>query len=179
MIDDHVIIRRADVHYFHGGISGLDAGDHLVPTGPHVFDGCPICEARAQGRTVTVGQYRAWLRQYGEASRHVLRSLEGALDYEVIDPPSAQRAVYITSDLDYATWYAARSGHGDLYEVVPVGPVRPSTEDLFPSWTCAEARVARVLRRAVHLTRTERRRIAHRWKKAERRREREGLAVPL
>lgn len=158
--------------YFHGGISGLRPGERVVPAEPHVEDGCPICEAKKAGRACTVGEYRRWLRQFGPKAEAVLRQLGDASDFEVIDPPRAKSdAVYITASADYATWYAARS-RGDLYEVAPVGPVTASTEDHFPSWTCEAATILRVIRREVRLTRTERRRIAHQWKKADRRADR-------
>jgi hypothetical protein len=156
--------------YYHGGKAGLEAGDRLVPAPAHVEDGCPICEAKKVGRVCTVGEYRRWLRQFGAKAAPVLAKLASAPDHEVIDPPRAQAdAVYITSSVEYATWYAARS-RGDLYQVEPIGPAQETAEDSFPSWTCREARVVRVLRRAVVLTRTERRRIEHLWRKADRRR---------
>lgn len=164
------------VRYFHGGVPGLTIGDILKPSPPHAEDGCPICEAKRLGLACTVGQYRSWLRQFGARAAPVLAQLAGAPNDEVIDPPSAKAAVYITSDLDYATWYAARSGNGDLYEVVPVDAFEPSMEDPFPSWTCRAARVVRVVRRGVHLTRTDRRRISHRWKKADARKARRAAA---
>jgi len=159
------------MRYFHGGISGLQVGDVLTPSAPHVDDGCPICEARKHGRICTVGEYKRWLQPFGARALPVLRALAGADDWEPVDPPSAKQAVYITTSLEYATWYAARS-RGDLYEVTPVGPAVPSPEVHFPSWTCDQARVVRVVRRGVRLTRTERRRIAHLWRKADRRTER-------
>jgi hypothetical protein len=158
------------VSYYHGGKAGLQPGDLVVPAPAHVEDGCPICEAKKYGRACTVGEYRRWLRQFGAKAAPVLAKLAGAPDYEFIDPPRAQtEAVYITASIKYATWYAARS-RGDLYEVEPIGQALLSPEDHFPSWTCREARVVRVLRQGVALTRTERRRIEHLWRKADQRR---------
>lgn len=154
--------------YYHGGIGGLRVGDRLVPSPPHVQDGCPICEARAAGRVCRVGEYRRWLRLQGPDANRVLAMLEEADDADPIDPPSQRGAVYVTESLDYAAFYAARS-QGDLYQVKPEGVVTPSTEDHFPSGTVASARVVAVVRRNVRLTRTERRRILARWKKADRR----------
>lgn len=154
--------------YFHGGKAGLQPGDRIIVAPPHVEDGCPICVAREHGRVCTVGMYRVWLRQFGAKAAPVLAQLAGAADDEPMDPPSAKAAVYITSSVEYATWYAARS-RGDLYEVGPIEPIEPSAEDHFSSWTCAAATVFRVLRRRVALTRTERRQILHKWRKADRR----------
>lgn len=152
--------------YFHGGKRGLHAGDLLIPAPPHVNDGCPICVARAAGRTCTVGEYRRWLTRFGDKGKEVLDALGDADDREPIDPPSATKAVYITTDRDYATFYAARSS-GDLYRVVPVGPLTESREDHFPTWTCRAALVADVVRRRVHLRPRERRRISDRWQEAD------------
>lgn len=49
--------------YYHGGRRGLKVGDLLVPSHPHVVDGCPICIARAAGIAMTVGEFKEWLRQ--------------------------------------------------------------------------------------------------------------------
>jgi hypothetical protein len=152
--------------YYHGGKAGLDRGDVLLPAPPHVTDGCPICVARAEGRTMRVGEYRRWLRRLGPKAAPVLASLEGADDWEPIDPPSGREAVYVTTDVNYATWYAARS-RGDLYRVQPIGDLAPSPEDHFPTWTVAEARVVEVVRRRVRLQRQERRALLRRWKKAD------------
>lgn len=158
--------------WFHGGVAGLNRGDELVPSPPHVNDGCPLCVARAAGIVVTVGQYRKWLLQFGERARPVLNALEGAADDEPMDPPSEQGGVYITTDRKYATWYAARSGNGDLYEVEPMGPLTISDTDHFHSAVAPKARVVRVLRRNVRLSRQERRAIDHRWRRADRKAQR-------
>lgn len=157
--------------FYHGGIAGLNAGDMLVPSPPHVSDGCPVCVARAGGRSLTVGEYRVWLRQFGDRALPILRQLRDAPDDAPMDPPSERDAVYFTSELDYATWYAARSC-GDLYQVEPVGPIEKSGTDHFPSFTAPAARVIRVIRRGVRLTRSDRRRIGREWEKADRRAER-------
>jgi hypothetical protein len=151
---------------YHGGVHGLAVGDLLVPSPPHQTDGCPICVARAEGRVLRVGEYRAWLAQFGERARPVLEQLAGADDSEPMDPPSAREAIYLTTDLEYARWYAARS-QGDLYEAVAIGEAVRSTEDHFPSWTAETARVVRVLERRVRLDRRDRRALLRRWKKAD------------
>lgn len=150
--------------YYHGGVHGLQPGALLLPTAPHVEDGCPVCVARAQGRALTVGEYRLWLEQFGERARPVLQALSGAADSDPVDPPSARDAVYMTTDLEYARWYAARS-RGDLYRVEAVGEVERSGEDRFPTWTAAAARVVQVLERRVRLYRRDRRALTKRWAK--------------
>lgn len=156
------------IAYYHGGIAGLHPGDTLRPAPPHVVDGCPICVARAEGRALTVGEYRIWLNeQQHPGARKVLAMLADANDWEFIDPPSERKAVYLTTDLEYARWHAARS-QGDLYQVRPAGEISASTEDFFPTWTCAEATVERVVERKVRLCRKDRRAMSRRWGKAER-----------
>lgn len=155
--------------YYHGGVAGLVPGDVLVPSPAHQNDGCPICDSRARGEVFTALMGRTWATQLGgERGARMLAILEGAPDDEVIDAPTGLVAVYITVDLDYATWYAARSGHGDLYEVAPTGPVAPAEEDHFAlSYVVPSAVVVRVLRRGVRLDRRERRRINRRWLRAD------------
>jgi hypothetical protein len=115
---------------------------------------------------VTAGEYRKWLRAQGPKSAQALKHLEDAPDDELIDPPSGERAVYVTSDYDYALFYAARS-KGDLYAVEPIGEAVVSTEDHFPTWICKQARIVSVVKRNVRLDRRDRRRIDRRWKKAD------------
>lgn len=169
--------------YYHGGVAGLRPGDLIHPAPPHVVCGCPVCEARAEGRTLTVGEYREWARERGATA--VLAALADAEDYMPVDPPSQRRAVYVTTDIAYARWHAARSGNGDLYRVVPDGLLPeeedtpevlldPSEEDRFPSWTCTAARVVAVVERGVRLVRRERRELLRRWKKADRLAERDA-----
>lgn len=154
--------------WYHGGIRNLNPGDLLVPSPPHVTDGCLLCVARAEGRTVTVGEYRRWLMQFGDQALPVLKALAGEMDGAPMDPPSARDAVYLTASLEYATWHAARSGHGDVYEVDPIGEIRESAEDNFPTVTAPKARVLRVVRRRVFLTRPERRQLMRAWGKRDR-----------
>ncbi len=157
--------------YYHGGFPGLRAGDLLKPSPPQVTCGCPVCAARAQGRYVTVGQYRRHLQRLGPSAAAAIAMLEGAPENAPVDPPSARDAVYLTTDLEYATWYASRS-KGDLYRVAPLGPLEPTTEDRFPSFTASAAQVVEVVRRTVRLTRKERRALARRWDKLDRRADR-------
>lgn len=154
--------------WFHGGVAGLREGDFLSPSPPHVTDGCPVCVARAEGRSVSVGQFRSWVAQFGERARPVLQALEGAPADAPVDPPSAREGIYITTHEGYAAWYAARSGNGDLYEIAPIGDVVWSDSDHFPSATVVKARIVRVLRRSVQLTRHERRALSREWEKRDR-----------
>lgn len=152
--------------YFHGGYAGLSVGDMLVPSAPHITDGCPICVARAQGRPLNVGEYRAWIKRFGALAEPVLRQLADAPDDVIIDAPSNQQVLYITTDREYARFYAARS-KGDLYQVEPIGQPESTTEDHFPSYTVQLARVIKVLERGVMLTRKDRRHLTHKWEKAD------------
>lgn len=148
--------------WYHGGKAGLDRGGILVPSPPVATDGCPVCVARREGRTFTVGEYRAWAETL-PGSERLLAALEGAPDSAPMDPPSAVVGVYMTTSSLYATWYAARSANGDLYEVDPLGETVPSTTDPFRTVIAERARVARVLRRRVELTRPERRALSREW----------------
>lgn len=129
---------------FHGGAPGLKPGDLIQPGPPHVVDGCPVCQARARGESYTVP------------------------GFGVIDPPTGRPdRVYLTSDREYARWYASKFPRGDLYVVEPVGDAEPSTEDPFPSWCAPEARVKSVYSRCVLLTPPQRSRLLIRWAAAD------------
>jgi len=166
--------------FYHGGVKGKQPGDVLVPSPPHVEDDCPICKARAAGRTATVGEYRLWLLDKAVAApAHVRERLRAVFEqlaevpfYAPMDPPSQREAVYVTVDKPYARHYAARS-RGDLYEVEPLGEREPTAEDPFPTWTVAEARVVRVVERDVLLMRRDRRALQRRWAKADKQRAKE------
>jgi hypothetical protein len=154
-----------DDRFYHGGIAGLAPGDQLVPSPPHVEDGCPICIARSEGRVYTIGDMKRDFR--GRTSPEMEKMFRGSPDWTPIDPPSGQEAIYLTTDYGYARWYAARS-KGDLYRVRPVGEIEESTEDLFPTWTAEAAIVTKVLERGVRYTRSERAEMMRRWGNAER-----------
>ncbi|WP_327415465.1 hypothetical protein [Streptomyces sp. NBC_01233] len=139
---------------FHGGASGLNPGDLLVPHPPKVLDGCPICVARAAGESYEVP------------------------GVGVIDPPTGRpERIYVTSDREYARFYASRYWLGDLYTVEPVGELEPSTEDFFPTWSVPEARVVGVVSRAVRLTDKQRRTLDRRWGALEDERRRQQLRI--
>lgn len=120
---------------FHGGIAGLRPGD-LITAG-HAAErhvaGCSICASHAEGKTTA------------------------------IDLLTPEGRVYVTSDREYARYYASRAVKGWLYVVEPIGEVSPSDEDMFPSWWCEQARVVSVYDRAVVLTHKQRRRLFERW----------------
>jgi len=153
----------AEKVWFHGGTSGKSVGDILTPHPPHITDGCPVCVARARGVTLSVGVYRRWLTTFGDRARPALDALAGAPDDAPVDPPSAESGVFLTTHEGYAAWFAARSGNGDLYEVVPIGQIRPSHADHFPSVIADAARIVRVVRREVRLLRAERRTLNREW----------------
>lgn len=129
--------------YFHGGVPGLKPGDLVTPHQPAVVDGCPICTARANGESYT--------DEHGR----------------IIDPPTGRPdRVYVTTDREYARFYASKTWLGDLYVVEPVGQLQQSTEDPFPTWTCDAARVLSVYNRTVRLTPGQRRTLLNRWGRA-------------
>ena len=157
----------AGVVYYHGGVPGLRHGDLVVPAPPHVEDGCPVCEARAAGRTYTIGEHRAWARKMGSTELMAALDDPSVPDSAVMDPPRAEQGrVYVTTHRQYATFYAARSG-GDLYKVEPIGDLTPSEEDHFPTWTVESARVVIPIRRRVRLSSAERRHLMAAWKRAD------------
>lgn len=124
---------------WHGGIDGLKPGDLLLPSPPKLVDGCAICVAHAAGKEVTVGGH-------------------------AIDPRTAHPdRVYLTSDREYARFYASKYVFGDLYRIEPVGDLEWSTEDPFPTWKATAGRVVAVYERAVRLTDSQRRRLLRRW----------------
>lgn len=122
---------------YHGGVPGLRPGDRIDPGNAehrHI-DGCPICEAHANGNTIA------------------------------IDPLTPEGWVYATSDRPYGRFYASRAGLGTLYRVtLDPATTEPSTEDPdFPTWRATSAVVFSVLERGVRLTMRERRRLYVRW----------------
>ena len=129
--------------WWHGGVPDLRPGDLIEPGhGRAAHDGCPWCEARANG----------------EAG-------PGGLD----GPSQRPDRVYVTSHRLYAKHHASLWGRGDLYRVEPVGDVEPSAEDTIETVVCAAARVVAVYDRAVLLTMTERRRLWREWGEADNR----------
>ena len=132
------------MRYFHGGIPGLKPGDLITPHPPNVVDGCAICAAKAAG-----------LQPFVEG-------------LGIVDPLTGRPdRVYITSDREYARFYASKHPRGDLYVVEPEGDVEPSTEDHFPTWSVPAARVRSVYDRYVLLTPKQRRQLLRRWTQAD------------
>jgi len=125
--------------YFHGGVPGLEIGDWIVPAPPHLLDDCPICQAVKRGESTPFEQ-----------------------------PNLSPDRVHVTTDLEYARFYASKYVRGDLYVVEPEGDLRPSTEDRFPSWKVPRARVISVYARFVELTPHQRRTLSNRWRRADR-----------
>lgn len=130
--------------YFHGGIPGLKPGQLITPHEPNVVDGCRVCAMKAAGQQPRVP------------------------GLGVVDPLTARPdRIYITTDREYARFYASKYPRGDLYTVEPVGDMEPSTEDHFPSWTCEAARVRHIYDRYVQLTPGQRRSLLRRWTAAD------------
>jgi hypothetical protein len=129
----------ADQRYWHGGAPGLNVGDLIEPGRPHFVDGCEVCDAHRAGQD------------------HALDPLTRHTD-----------RVYITTDREYARFYASKYPRGDLYTVQPVGDPVPSDEDHFPAWHVPQARVVSVYDRYVALTPKQRRTLMSRWRRADR-----------
>ncbi len=126
------------MRYFHGGTPGLRPGDILTPSPPNYLDNCPVCQAKKAG-------------------------INTAIDPLTQHPDR----IYITTDRDYARFYASKYWRGDLYVVEPLGPLVKSVEDYFPTWSAPTARVKAVYDRAVQLTTSQRRSLLRRWKRLE------------
>lgn len=93
---------------FHGGVPDLRPGDLIEPGHDRLqHDGCPWCEARANGE--------AYL------------GLDG--------PALHDDRVYATTNRVYAKMHASLWGRGDLYRVEPVGTWERSTEDSIETYT--------------------------------------------
>lgn len=125
----------ASVQLFHGGVGELWKGRVILPNmaSRRFHKGCAECEAHARGERI------------------------GS------DPLTPHGFVYGTSDLQYARYYASRAGKGWLYEVELSEDAELSTEDSFPTWRAAEAKVIRVLEKRITLTMDERRDLFVRW----------------
>ena len=124
---------------FHGGIPGLNAGDLILPGSPHFVDGCKVCDAHKAGMS----------HELEPVTQHADR-------------------VYVTTDREYARFYASKYPKGDLYSVEPVGDLAVSDEDRFPTWTAPSARVIGVYDRYVQLTWKQRRTLLRKWERADR-----------
>lgn len=127
------------IRYWHGGIPGLRAGDLIVPSAPNYVDNCPICAAKKAG-------------------------INTPLDPLTVHPDH----VYVTSDREYARFYASKFPKGDLYRVEPIGELTESTEDRFPTWRVPSARVAGLVDRCVTLTDRQRTTLLNKWTAADR-----------
>lgn len=121
---------------YHGGAPGLKPGD--IIDGGHsrddLHDDCPICRRR---------------REQGAE----LPSPAGTAHPDM---------AYCTTSRLYARLYASVYGRGDVYQVEPLGPLTPTTDEGDPegSYRCPRLRVKRITDVHVTLTPKERRRIA-------------------
>lgn len=125
----------------------MKVGDLIVPGERHYEDGCPVCVAKAAGRNFMV-------------------------DGIAVDPINQHEdRVYVTSDREYARFYASKYPLGDLYRVEPVGGVSElvdvGAEDPFPTWAVPAARVVAVYDRAVRLTHRQRVTVLERWRRVD------------
>jgi hypothetical protein len=129
---------------FHGGVPGLKPGDVLVPGRRHYEDGCPVCTEKARGVNATLGGI-------------------------AIDPVNQHEdRVYVTSDREYARFYASKYPMGDLYVVAPLGEqLDVGSEDPFLTWAVASARVVSVYERTVRLTHRQRVTLLERWRRVD------------
>ncbi|MCC5574539.1 hypothetical protein IMZ11_02650 [Microtetraspora sp. AC03309] len=125
--------------YFHGGKPGLKAGDLILPGMPNFVTGCPVCDAHKAGES------------------HALEPVT-----------KRQDRIYVTTDREYARFYASKYPKGDLYTVEPIGELVPSDEDHFPTWTAGSARVRGVYDVYVQLTTKQRATLLRRWERADR-----------
>ena len=126
------------LRYFHGGKPGLVPGDYVLPSPTHFIDGCPICQAVKDGRATPFEQ-----------------------------PNAEPDHVHVTTDREYARFYASKYIRGDLYVVEPEGELSLSRADHFPTWTCERARVVSVFAHFVELTPRQRTTLLRRWKRAD------------
>lgn len=123
--------------YWHGGAPGLKAGDIIEP------------RAANDTRHLVDGCPTCEARRRGEQ-----------LEADDNDPG----LVYITTDRDYARFYAAGYPHGSLYHVEPLGDlVDRSEHDPVPSWGCEAVRVLSVYDPLVILTEKRVRSLTRRW----------------
>lgn len=161
--------------YYHGGVPGLAPGGRLVPAPPHVTDGCPVCVAREQGLSLTVGSYVEWLESLRPTlPAHKAATLDKALELmqgvppmQPLDPATGQPdRVYVTTEVQYARWYAARYGFGDVYRVRPAQPVEAvvGEDSGWPTFVAPTATVLAVVERHVVMKRSERRAMLREWK---------------
>lgn len=135
----------SQLRLWHGGAPDLRPGQLIEPgSSRKLHHGCRYCEARAAGQAVV------------------------APDGSLIDPPTGRPdRVYLTTDRDYARFYASLYGRGDLYRVEPVGEIELSTEDHFETWCAPAARVLAPVDRAVLLTPGQRRALDRKWRAAD------------
>lgn len=127
---------------WHGGVPGLKPGGLVVPGERHYVDGCAVCEAKQRGENYRVAG-------------------------GVVDPLNRHEdMVYMTSDREYARFYASKYPRGDLYTVEPVGEVMDvGEEDPFPTWVARSARVVSVYDTYVQLSDKQRGTLLRKWRR--------------
>lgn len=112
------------MRYFHGGAPDLRPGDVIEP------------QPLGEGRHLLDGCPTCEARKSGQQ-----------LPTDVLDPS----LVYVTTDREYARFYAAGYPMGALYVVEPIGDLSPSPDPV-PSWGCSAARITGVYDACVRLT---------------------------
>lgn len=120
---------------YHGGAPGLRPGDLITPRPANDTD------------HLLDGCPTCEARRTGKQFAH-----------DDLDPD----LVYVTTDRDYATIYAAGYPRGALYRVEVTGDLTPSPDPV-PSWGTREARVAAVLDPLVRLSAHDARRLMRRY----------------
>ncbi|MFV8173767.1 hypothetical protein [Mycolicibacterium peregrinum] len=122
---------------FHGGAPGLRVGDLITP------------RAHDDDRHLVDGCPTCEARREGQP-----------LATDDNDPS----LVYVTTDRDYARFYAAGYPRGGLYRVDAIGELTERREhDPVPSWGCESARVAAVIDPLVYLSQKRIRSLLRRW----------------
>lgn len=123
------------MRYFHGGAPGLRVGDRIEP------------QPLGEGRHLLDGCPTCEARKAGQQ-----------LATDDLDPSK----VYVTTDREYARFFAAGYPRGALYVVEPVGEMTPSLDPV-PSWGCSAARITGVYDACVRFKPADLRRFRRRF----------------
>lgn len=118
---------------YHGGAPGLREGDRITP--------------RTDDAHLVDGCPTCEARRAG-----------APLPEDDLDPS----LVYVTTDREYASIYAAGYPNGALYQVETDGPMTPSPDPV-ESWGVPSAVVVAVLDRLVRMTPKQKRRVIRRY----------------
>lgn len=123
--------------YWHGGAPGLRPGDIITPRDPN------------DTRHLVDGCEVCEARRQGAP---------------LPDDDNNPNHVYVTTDRDYARFYAFGYPRGALYRVEPIGElVDRSENDPVPSWGCDAARILSVYDPVVNMTTNDALRLYKRW----------------